>query len=230
MATIFNTSDVVDLKSQFKNCGVVYGVSVGRRQPMHLAHLDCIKEIFDEGLVPVIVIGSDNLPENPFYNPIKNPLDIAQMKEQIKIAMKSVTDNYKIVSIPDFGDSKKWSAKLADILKENEIEPSKSEVHFRKKLSDSAFFDTEIKPLSEYQQDLTSNGMNIWISYNKNKELDNYNSSDFRTMDIYLLKNSKALVAPEYIFDLAIKAREKNQTKTSVKNTPISMLDISLAR
>ena len=49
-----------ELSDKLKADGVQYAVTIGRRSPMHEVHLDCIQEIADAGLTPVVVVGSTN--------------------------------------------------------------------------------------------------------------------------------------------------------------------------
>ena len=45
------------LAAEMKAAGFEYGLSIGRRAPLHKMHIDCILEIARAGLKPVSVIG-----------------------------------------------------------------------------------------------------------------------------------------------------------------------------
>jgi hypothetical protein len=49
-------------------------------------------------------------------------------------------------------------------------------------------------------------------------------------IDIDSLKINKSVITPDYIFELATKARNDNADRSLLNNVPISMIDISLAR
>ena len=74
------------LKDALKKDGIEYGISIGRRAPMHRMHVDCIHEIAEAGLKPVIFIGSTNTADSAYFNPVSNPLTLEQQKEQLKRA------------------------------------------------------------------------------------------------------------------------------------------------
>lgn len=208
-----------------------YGITVGRRQPMHIVHLDCIKEIIDAGLEAVIIIGSTNTPEQGLFDPLKNPLTKEQQEIFIKQALtKEGISKYRILSLKDRGNIKQWSKDLHDLLVQNNIKPQESVFHYREKSIDTVKPKGIIAPLSNYTQEITNWGITIWAAKNQDNALDEISSTTFRSIDLYgqeFLAQKSHLIAADLLVEFARKARETN---SEISHLPLSMLDLSLAR
>lgn len=223
-----------NLSEQFASHGIKYGVTIGRRQPMHRAHIDCIKEIVEAGLHPVIVIGSVNQAESRFYQPIKNPLDEAQQREQIRRAMdRAGIKDYTVLALKDMGHNEFWASSLAKLLHDNSIKPSECVSHYRSKAADADGSDA-LAPMSATEEFLTGYGISVWHSVNRNHELDNLNASGFRKTDLMADDMQKILIrdlaAPDFLMIEAERARAENPYKALLANLPITTLDLSLRR
>lgn len=215
--------------------GIKYGISIGRRQPMHKMHLECIKEISECGLFPVIIIGSANRGNNFLYNPIENPLNEKQQRIQISNALNNANINdFKILALPDMGDIECWVASVHNLLKENSINPNKSVCHYRSKEDKIVKHNSNlVKPMKSSNEALIRYGISVWESYNLNPEEMNFiSASFFRQIDLFDHKNidlmEKYLVDPYFIRQISISARNNNPNKDLLKNIPITMLDLSL--
>ena len=85
-ATFFRGTASPELIQTMRDNGVRCIVNIGRRQPFHRVHLDCVTEIEQAGFPQLLVQGSVNEPSNPAYNPLKNPFTYSQSKTQIERA------------------------------------------------------------------------------------------------------------------------------------------------
>lgn len=220
--------------ADIKKEGLVYGLSIGRRAPLHRLHLDCILEIDRAGLVPVIVIGSVNgADDSAFYDPLRNPLTVDQQKEQLRQALPpEVYARCKILTLPDHKDDHVWMGNLVSLCKQNGIDPAKTAMHFRAKSADAvAAEDGRAAPLSHYKRDLLQAGFSVWQSYNRNSADDNLNASDIRRLPADRLGASDA-VAGKWLAGEIRHARLANPDRDLLNKAAIapSMLDLTLAR
>ena len=234
-ANVYNTLEDYDIAEQFAQNGIKYGISVGRRQPMHVVHMDCIQEIVDAGLHPVIVIGSANAADSEYYDPVKNPLSIDQQREQIKTAMQNAgIEDYTILDLRDRGSTQYWVSSLNWMLHENDIKAEEAVMHFRTKDIDKEQLEGAILPLSAHQQAIIDYGISVWESVNKNREYDTISSTPFRYMDLNDTENlalmQRILSTPELIITYANQARENNPDKELLENVPVTMADLTLER
>lgn len=233
-APIYRPEIGEDIAQQLRDDGIRYGISVGRRQPMHQVHLDCIREIVAAGLQPVIVIGSANGAGDRFFDPLKNPLNAVQQREQIRRAMEAAgIANYQILAINDVGHVASWARDLSALMNENGVDARQSVFHFRGKASDREA-QGAIVTLNDSQEMLQHYGFSLWESRNADPALDAINATPFRTMDVNAEENQAALhdtlVTSDYIRDQANRARAENPDKALLAKLPVTMLDISLQR
>lgn len=209
-----------------------YGVSLGRRAPMHKMHVDCIREIMDAGMEPVIMIGSVNGPESPMYDPVRNPLTPEQQEAQIAIALPKGAA-YRTLRLNDHPDDAVWVQGLVDVLKENGIQES-AVMHFRSKAADEVKDAAKVTPLNQFTQSFIENDLSVWQSYNADFRNDDICASAIRNFDLENLtpEQRDLIAAPEYIIDLARKARFENPDGRilDANNIPVTMLDLSFDR
>jgi NAD+ synthase (glutamine-hydrolysing) len=212
--------------------GIKYGISIGRRAPMHRMHADCIKEITNAGLTPVIFIGSTNGPQSPHYNPLRNPLTVAQQKSQIKVVFPELDIEKHVITLDDVGDYTKWCDSLSATLARTGL-AGKSVAHFRSKFADAGASGA-IKPLSAYTQGFVDRGLPVWESFNHDKADDAINASELRTLDLENLTAAKRqlFAAPDYIIHIAKEARAHNASKAELEahHIPVTMLDLTFDR
>ncbi len=233
MKAKYSGAATAKLSQLFAKNGIKYGLSVGRRQPMHAGHLACILDIVKAGLIPVLFIGSANDKGSKYYDPLKNPLTIEEQAEQIRLTMaKNNITNYHIIPIADVGDMKKWTNKIVQ-LTDKELGKGahkKSVFHFIGKATDDDG-KKDIKPLHSYIEEFAAKGVASWQSVNRDKDLYKLNSTTYREMDVKS-KEFTQLSAGEYIKNLAIKARENNGFTEILEqlDTPVTMRDITLLR
>lgn len=214
--------------------GITYGISVGRRQPMHRMHVDCIREMHAAGLKPVIVIGSTNASTNPYFNPLENPLTEAQQRQQIDIAMRQAgIEDYTLVSLPDLGDMHDWNNSLRYLLKANGIPLEQCVSHFRAKMAD-AVATGDIQPLGAGKKEALAQGFHVWESFNQNRADDAVSSRDFRLVNVedpaVRQQMDHTLATPAYIAEEARQARQRNPDASLLQDVPITMLDLTLDR
>lgn len=212
-----------------------YGVSIGRRAPMHRMHLDCILEIADSGLTPIIVIGSTNGAESALFNPLKNPLTADQQKEQLRIALQGrlPADKVKTMTLEDHPDDNEWMKNLVKKIKDMGGH-EKSVIHFRAKSVDAAKAGEPIKPLSRYARAFVRQGFSVWHSYNSDPADDNVCASDIRDYDLNNLTKAQreTMAAPDYIIGLARLARANNPDRALLEQhgIPLTVFDLTLDR
>ena len=209
---------------------IKYAISIGRRQPIHIVHYDCIKEILNKGLTPIVIMGSNNTPKNKFYDVLKNPLNIAQLNEQLKITLGSI--NYISFAVKDCDHEIDWVEDIISNLRKLDINENETLMHFRKKINDQKTINQPIKSLSHYQQLFIDSGIQIWESVNQNKAFDQISSTYFRQIDLEKMTKEEKdiLTCPGYIVAEARKARFNNGNKKLIEHLPITMLDLSLAK
>jgi cytidyltransferase-like protein len=85
-----------------------HGLFIGRMQPIHFGHMHVINKIFDDGLEPIIILGSSQ--EKRDVN--KNPLTFEERVELIRLAYNNRDDIFYVRS-EDFDSDREW---LEDIL------------------------------------------------------------------------------------------------------------------
>lgn len=184
-----------DLAVRFAQDGIRYGVSVGRRQPMHRVHLDCLKEILAHGLKLICVHGSENPPGSPFHDPANNPLTLPQRIEQVERVLPG--EGIIHLSLADRGDVEKWSDDLVALLGDK---LPHCVFHYRKKHTD-AMADGAIRPLSQTVDALMKRGLAVWESENPRAADDAVHSAYLRTLDWQRLTPEQAALFadPEFI-------------------------------
>lgn len=222
-----------EMASQLATDGIKYGISIGRRQPMHIMHLDCIQEITEAGLHPVIVIGSSNTADDSIFNPLENPLTEAQQREQIRLAMAKVgIKDYTVLSLKDVGSPEFWVGSLSKLLHDNGISSRQSVSHFRSKSTDRD--KAGIVPLKDTQEMSLHYGISLWQSHNRCASQDGYSATPFRTMPLDAPESQRelreTLVVPDYIRGIASSARADNPDLALLRNVPVTMLDLTLQR
>ena len=232
---VYRPAPDADIAAQLAADGVKYGISVGRRQPMHRGHLDCIREMAAAGLKPIIVIGSTNRSEDRYFDPIKNPLTEEQQREQLRQAMDTAgIKDYTILAIKDVGSAEFWTGSLSKLLHDHGISSRESVFHFRSKSSDVEALGNTIVPLSSTQEMMTQYGLSVWESYNKKPSMDELSATPFRTIALDLPQSQKpmrdTLATPDYIRGLASAARADNPDLELLNAVPVTMLDLTLQR
>jgi NH3-dependent NAD+ synthetase len=222
-----------NVKGDLATRGIRYGISIGRRAPMHRVHVDCLREIKEAGLEPVMFIGSANNADSPLFDPIRNPLTLEQQKEQLRRAVPDLYDDSRILSMPDLGHPEKWFDQFFTMIQRGDF-AGKSVVHYRSKTSDTLQEDSKIRALSSYAKGFAERGMGAWESFNIHPDDDKMNATDLRKLDLeHLSPSQRALfAAPDYITAIAKNARESNPDKALLEQAgiPITMLDLSLER
>lgn len=228
-----------DLSDIFHRDGIKYAISMGRRAPMHRMHIDCLHEIVDAGLVPVIGIGSTNGASSPLYDPLKNPLTEEQQREQLgSVVYREFPQEAEailplIFSQEDINHAEKWSKSIAQIMQDKGVF-GRCVLHFRAKESDFEAKNNNIRALSGYTRILAEHGVPSWGSHNIHPHDDNIHASDMRKWDLNRLRDDQRALfaAPDYIVDLANAARKRNPMKAVIEEAgiPVTMLDLSLER
>ncbi|MBI1328143.1 MAG: hypothetical protein GC136_10960, partial [Alphaproteobacteria bacterium] len=229
------------------NYNIRYGVSIGRRQPMHRMHMECIREIEQAGLVPIIGVGSCNSAfdangqRDPWFDPLANPLTFVQNAEQIRQMFPAVV----ILPIPDVGDPERWAVQLAallnnvDFLKRhglnvNEGIAEQCVVHYRVKPLAAGKVSKDIMPLSAYDKVLHAQNISTWASSNARQEDDAISSTPYREKDLRALtaEDGRILAAPDYLLKLAKTARASHSAGAALDKAgvPVTMADLTLSR
>ena len=88
------------------------GLFIGRFQPFHLGHLQDIKNALKEVDELIIGVGSsneENTKENPFT--LKERITMIDL-----VLLKYMISGYTIFPLPDFGDDKKWTEYIVNLL------------------------------------------------------------------------------------------------------------------
>lgn len=228
-----------ELRDMLHRDGIEYAISMGRRAPMHRMHVDCLHEIMNAGLMPVIGIGSTNAATSPLYDPLKNPLTESEQREQLRrviyryFPQKADAMMQLIFAQEDLGHAEKWSKSMAQTMREKGVF-DKCALHFRAKENDTQNQDKNIRALSDYTKILAEHGIPSWGSYNLHSGDDNIHASDMRKWNLnHLSGNQESLFAePEYIIGLAKSARQSCPSLEALENAriPVTMLDLSLNR
>lgn len=208
-----------------KAAGITQVVSVGRRQPMHRVHLDCLREIKDAGLELVVVHGSVNPPGHRFYDPIENPLTFNQLQEQAALALGAPMRHY---ALADRGDAVLWSQDLAALIAG---EVPRTAIHYRQKKGERSGLIASLGNTAAALQDVR---FAIWESENKARADDDVHGHALREMDLRTLPpEQEALFADAaHIRTLAEYARKDQPDGVAWEKAgvPLTMLDLSLHR
>lgn len=223
-----------EVESELKSEALEFGVSIGRRAPLHRIHADCIREIAEAGLKPVIFIGSINGADSPFFDPVKNPLTLQQQKDQLKAALPDYYNDAFILTLPDVGNQDKWFDAFFQMFDGTPFK-GKSVVHYRTKASDAkAAEGAAIRPLSEYMEGFGKRGLPAWESHNSDPADDHVNATDIRGFDLLnLTPEQRGLMsAPDYIIEAAKKARAENPDRALLEaaGVPLTVFDLTLDR
>ena len=75
------------------------GLILGRFQPFHYGHLELIKGIIENGIEPLICIGSAQ-----YSHTNENPFTVGERKKMIDVIMKNINCEYSIFEIPDINN------------------------------------------------------------------------------------------------------------------------------
>lgn len=222
-----------EIREELAAQGLAYGVSLGRRAPMHSIHVDCIREIEEAGLLPVIFIGSTNGADSPLFDPVKNPLTVGQQKEQLRRAVPEAFDEARVITLPDTGNEATWFDQFFDVLQKAGF-AGHSVIHYRTKAADRQKMGEAIRPLSAYMEGFSSRGLPPWESYNRDPANDNINATDIRGFDLErLTPEQRAIIAaPDYIIDIAREARaaDPDGALLEQRKLPLTVFDLTLSR
>ena len=235
---------------QAKAAGIKYSLLVGRRQPMHQAHLKTIAKNMEAGLIPIIVIGSSNTAikqdssDDGLFDPIRNPLTPEQQREQIKRAFPDKVEgmDYVVTEFSDLGNNELWCRGLVEKL-HGEVEingkhpelSGKTMFHFIGKPEDAVTLG-EGQEKFEYAWEKIFDELKFPALVDApHADVDiNLSATKLRELDLNNLSaNDKALFADsDYIIELANKARENNPQKDILNNAhiPVTLLDLSMER
>lgn len=222
-----------DVAADMKAAGLVYGVSIGRRAPMHRMHVDCLREIAAAGLVPVIFIGSTNGAESAWFDPVKNPLTLAQQREQLKRAVPEYYDPARVLTLDDAGDAEKWFNGFFSMFDGTPFK-GKASVHYRAKATDAKAMNAAIRPLGDYMAGFSKRGLPAWESLNADPADDAVNATDIRSFDLENLTPAQRadIAAPEYLIKIARAARTANPDAAllQARGVPLTAFDLTLER
>ena len=229
------TGSAEKLSGTFSANNIRYGISVGRRQPLHVVHLDCIHEIALAGLTPVIIIGSTNAANSPFYEPLANPLSNKQQHAQLTSALKRANiHDYALLSLADVGDMQGWTAALCELINSHNIPAQQAIMHYRKKAADKKYTGSEIiKPLEAYMQVMNEHGIAMWESANGDISFDTISSSHYREIDIESTEFTSItnhLADADSFTNWVKQARADNPDKALLAKLPLTSLDLTLER
>lgn len=222
-------NSVEDLKSQ----NIKYILSIGKRQPMHIGHKASLERILAlRDMQLVYVIGSCNLKGDPLFDPLVNPLTVKQQIKQFAVVFpKEQAIFIPITDVPDMG---KWGDVMIESLAAHKISPKECAIHFIGKDEDrltqdlrftmSDGKDVTLRKGQWLIEALAFWGFTIWFDKEIKTDL-SISARNLRKLD--LEKNIELLAAPEYLKELASKAREHNP---EVKGEPLTLYDLSLER
>jgi hypothetical protein len=88
--------------------------------------------------------------------------------------------------------------------------------------------------MSATEEFLTSYGISVWSSVNRDPSLDRLHASNFRKTDLMSdsmqLRLEQDLAAPDFLMFEAKRARAENPDKALLVSLPITTLDLSLRR
>ncbi len=97
------------------------GIFIGRFQPFHKGHQAVIEKIMNDGLKPIVIVGSVNSTDNS-----RNPYSFDQVKKMIT----SVFPDIVCLPLPDYQDDMKWLSHLRSII------PCESVIYYFRKDED----------------------------------------------------------------------------------------------
>jgi NAD+ synthase (glutamine-hydrolysing) len=227
----FFSGNAEKISDDLKKAGVKYAVELGRRAPMHRVHVECLKEIIEAGLTPVVIIGSANGADSALFDPVRNPLTEEQQKEQIRQVLGDAYDEKYIIALDDTGDAELWYENLFSALQSRGVDGD-AVIHYRSKVADAKNADAQIKPLSHYMTGFAERGLTPWESFNTDPADDFVNASDIRLLDLEKLTPAQAALmsAPDYICTLARRARSENPDAALLSGLPLTVFDLTLDR
>lgn len=84
-----------------------YGIIIGRFQPLHFGHQTIINEIINDGLQPIVLIGSSNKKDK-----VKNPLSYVQRVKMIHTVYPAIIT----LPLPDRVFNGVWASQIVEIL------------------------------------------------------------------------------------------------------------------
>ncbi|MFT6077528.1 MAG: nicotinamide mononucleotide adenylyltransferase [Myxococcota bacterium] len=217
-----------------------YVILIGRRQPAHQGHLDCILDVWNQGAIPVIFLGSANDSANLNYNPIDNPLTKDQLIRQMEfLAKQEGFEDSKIITIADFGNAKLWVREVVDLIEKNFPNRNLNQFlfHFFPKKNQKNDLKKDIKPLNFYVDIFQEYGIEPLI-FVGNEESKNLTSSDFRnknvnSIDFGKVNGENKIPYRSQIIDFANDARRKNNKNgftEILSNIDVTMMDLTLNR
>ncbi len=235
MAQAFDGQITPALADDMKKAGVAYGLSIGRRAPLHRMHIDCILEIARAGLKPVVIIGSVNTAGDPLYDPLRNPLTVAAQMKQLRDALPpALYAQCTFLTLADEQDDAVWMDNLTRLLQDHGM-AGQAVMHFRAKAADAATQDAvRCRPLGAYKETLMARGISIWQSYNADVADDDINASALRQVALESAGEATRQLAPR--FDaLARDARAQRCSNPDgemldAAGLPVTMLDHTLMR
>lgn len=111
-----------------------YGIIIGRFQPLHLGHQTIINEIINDGLQPIVLIGSSNKKD------VKNPLSYVQRARLIQMVYPAIIT----LPLPDRTFNGVWACQIIEILRNINVDFQNCRLYYYGKKGD---FD--ITPLVE---------------------------------------------------------------------------------
>lgn len=219
---------------------IKYVISIGKRQPMHIGHKKSLSKILAIKQVKLIyVIGSSNVKGDSLFDPLTNPLNIDQQIKQFQLAFPN--EDSIFLSINDVTDMSLWGEIIiADFAKLN-IKPEECAIHFigkpEDKLKEEVRFTLKtgeeaiLQPGEWLIEALRYWGFYFWFDGEQDINL-TISARNLRKLDLeHLSDESRKLFAvPDYIIEIAKKAREANPEKDKLKDTPITLYDLSLQR
>lgn len=207
-----------------------FALSIGRRQPMHRMHVDCIREILAEGLTPLIVVGSVNGADSPYFDPLKNPLNWAQQQAQIRAALPFLPDPVIIPQL-DVADLARWCEEVAAKLPHYGASVADTCMHYRVKQSEVEQGEAALeRSLLRGAPVFERLGVKSWRSTNKNPADDLINATELRSMPIDDPRFRELVAAPDYLIAEIKAARTADPEREKLENTPLTMADLTRQR
>jgi len=130
----------------------MYGIMIGRFQPLHLGHCHIINQIIKTGHNPVIVIGSANKERDL----AKNPYNYTTRKEMVNAIYPKIT---QFIPMNDCNSMEKWYNSLINKMKLMGLNKKNTVIHYSRKPIDCQDFifekikykDTHYCDVFEYQ-------------------------------------------------------------------------------
>jgi hypothetical protein len=217
-----------------------YALIVHRFQPFSERHLEQVEEAKARGLVPVIVVRSQNNHEHPAYDPIKTPLTLEQQVEDIK---RTVPPSSGTVIIPmaDLGAKQSWSKALLDklddttFLKKCGLDTphgirSETMLMTRPEQHSNDQGETFLLAMPKVAKQLADEGLPT-LEYNHEP----VHVSAWRSAQLGVdlsADSNLPFCNKDYVLELAQKARAANPDRALLEqhNIPISLFDLTLDR